>query len=122
MIILSALTLSVAAKEPGAVVWDSVAHDFGTIHASGGKVKAQYTFTNNSSEPIAIVGMTNGGCGCTVPSYQRKPVAPHAKSSVTVTFDPAKFKGEFRRQVQVTFMVGNKRVKSKLKFSGHIVP
>lgn len=121
-IILAAVTTSVAAKDPGTVVWDSTSHDFGTIHASAGKVKAEYTFTNNSSTPLAIVGMTNGGCGCTVPSYSRKPVPAHGKSTVSVTFDPAKFKGEFRRQVQVTFMVGDKRIKCKLKFSGHIIP
>ena len=104
------------------IKWEKTAHDFGTIHASAGKVTAQYTFVNTSGEAAAITAMTNGGCGCTEPSFPRKPVAAGGKGTVTVTFDPARFKGEFKRQLTVTIQVGKKSVKSRLKFSGHIIP
>ncbi len=104
------------------IKWEQTAHDFGTIHASAGKVTARFTFVNTSKEAAAITAMTNGGCGCTEPSFPRKPVAPGSNATVTVTFDPAKFRGEVKRQVTVTIMVGKKRVKSRLKFSAHIIP
>lgn len=110
------------AADTNGISWSTTDHDFGTIHASAGKVKAEYSFTNNTSEPVAIVSMTNGGCGCTVPSFPRKPVAKGETATVSITFDPARFKGEFKRQVTVTLLVNGKRIKSKLKFEGHIIP
>lgn len=104
------------------IKWEKTSHDFGTIHASAGKVTARFTFVNTSGEPVAVTAMTKGGCGCTEPSFPRKPVAAGAQGSVTVTFDPARFKGEIKRQVTVTIMKGKKRIKSRLKFSAHIIP
>lgn len=124
-IIIAATALAVAtlcAASSDAIKWNETSHDFGTIHASGGKVTAQYTFVNNGKEPAAILSMTNGGCGCTVPSYPKKPIAAGGTGTVTITFDPARFKGEFKRQVTVTIQAGDKRVKSRLKFNGHIIP
>lgn len=121
-VILSVGTALASTPDNGQIEWTSTQHDFGTIHASGGKVKAEYTFVNASSEPVAIISVTNGGCGCTVPSFPKKPVAAKDKGTITITFDPARFKGEFKRQVTVTFMIGNKRVKSRLRFSGSIIP
>lgn len=123
IVILMSVGLSVyAADDRNGISWQSTTHDFGHINASDGKVKAEYTFVNNSSEAVAVISVTNGGCGCTVPKFPRKPIASGAKGTVTITFDPARFKGEFKRQVTVTLMVGGKRVKSKLKFSGYIIP
>ena len=116
------MSLSAVSAGKEDIVWDNTTHDFGTIHASAGKVKAEYTFVNNSPSAVAIISVTNGGCGCTVPAFPKKPVAAGEKGTVTITFDPARFKGEFKRQVSVTIMAGSKRVKAKLKFSGHIIP
>lgn len=121
-LLIVACVAALSAKGTGDITWSATDHDFGTIHASAGKVKAEYSFTNNTSDPVAVVSMTNGGCGCTVPSFPRKPVAAGESATVTITFDPARFKGEFKRQVTVTLLVNGKRVKSKLKFEGHIIP
>jgi len=121
-ILIIACVAAVSAKGDNGIAWSATNHDFGTIHASAGKVKAEYSFTNNTAEPVAVISMTNGGCGCTVPSFPRKPVAKGETATVTITFDPARFKGEFKRQVTVTLLINGKRVKSKLKFEGHIIP
>lgn len=102
--------------------WNKTTHDFGTIHSSGGKVRAEYTFTNSTSEPAAVLSVTNGGCGCTVPSYPKQPIAAGQKGKITITFDPSRFKGEFKRQVSVTIMSEGRKIKAKLKFSGNIIP
>lgn len=121
-VILSIGAVMAASPDNDRIEWNQTQHDFGTIHASGGKVKAEYTFVNTSSEPVAIISVTNGGCGCTVPSFPKKPVAANEKGTITITFDPSRFKGEFKRQVTVTLMVGNKREKTRLRFSGSIIP
>lgn len=122
VIVAPAASDTASAASGDGIKWEKTSHDFGTIHASAGKVTARYTFVNTSGEPVAITAMTNGGCGCTEPAFPRKPVAAGDKGTVTVTFDPSRFKGEIKRQVTVTIMVGKKRIKSRLKFSGHIIP
>lgn len=122
-ILTTILTIGTALASDGeGVTWSNIEHDFGTIHASGGKVKTEYTFTNKTSEAIAVISVTNGGCGCTVPTFPKKPIAAGATGVITITFDPSRFKGEFNRQVGVTLMIGGKRVKTRLKFSGTIIP
>lgn len=111
---------SVGAWAKGGVEFASREHDFGTIKATGGVVTATYEFTNAGDEPISIVTVTNGGCGCTKPSFPLEPIAPGKKGAIKVNFNPATFKGEFRRSVKVQF--SNSRKRTVLKFSGVVIP
>lgn len=123
LVIAALLGIAIASGAPKeSLEWSATTHDFGNIHSSAGKVKAEYVFKNNGSEAVAILSVTNGGCGCTVPAFTKKPIPPGGEGTVTITFDPARFKGEFRRQVTVTVLDGSRRVKSKLKFTGYIIP
>lgn len=102
------------------VQFTSREHDFGTIKAAAGTVTATYEFTNTGKEPISIVTVTNGGCGCTKPSFPLEPIAPGKKGKIKVNFNPATFRGEFRRSVKVQF--SNSRKRTVLKFSGVVIP
>lgn len=108
-----------AAAEP-TVVFSSVSHDFGNIKATGGSVSHEYEFTNTGSTPLVIVSVTNGGCGCTTPSFPKAPVAPGKTGKIKITFNPVGRKGEFNREVKVRTSGTPKRV--ALKFSGVVVP
>lgn len=110
--------VSVWAK--GAVEFATREHDFGTIRAADGVVTAVYEFDNVGDEPVSIVTVTNGGCGCTKPDFPIKPIEPGNKGEIKVHFNPATFKGEFRRSVKVQFSTGRKRI--VLKFSGVVIP
>lgn len=114
------LVCAVCAWARGDVEFGSKEHDFGTIKASAGPVTAKYEFTNTGDEPVSIVTVTNGGCGCTKPDYPLEPIAPGKTGVITVHFNPATFKGEFQRSVKVQFSTGRKR--TVLKFSGVVVP
>ena len=94
--------------------------DFGNIHASAGKVTATYQFTNTGSEPLVIITVTNGGCGCTTPSYPKAPIAPGKTGEIKITFDPSGRRGEFNREVKVRTNASKKRI--PLRFSGVILP
>jgi len=111
---------AVGAWAKGEVQFASREHDFGTIKATGGAVTATYEFTNTGDEPVSIVTVTNGGCGCTKPSFPLEPIAPGKKGTIKVNFNPATFKGEFRRSVKVQF--SNSRKRTVLKFNGVVIP
>ena len=77
-------------------------------------MKATYESINTGDEPVSIVTVTNGGCGCTKPDFPLAPIAPGKKGVIKVNFNPATFKGEFRRNVKVQLSTGKKR--TVLKF------
>ena len=120
ILILLVAMVSIGAWAKGDAQFASREHDFGTIKAKGGAVTATYEFTNTGDEPIRIVTVTNGGCGCTKPSFPLEPIAPGKTGKIKVSFNPATFKGEFHRSVKVQFSYSRKR--TVLKFNGVVVP
>lgn len=112
--------LGAAAKGKAQITFDSTAHDFGTIKENGGKVSAVYSFTNTGDEPLTIITVTNGGCGCTKPDFPKAPIAPGQKGEIKITFQPRGRKGEFNRSVKVKTNAGAGR--KTLTFNGVIVP
>lgn len=121
--ILFLIVMAVAAVgcwAKGGVDFTSRDHDFGNVKAKGGLVTAVYEFVNNTSEPVSVVTVTNGGCGCTKPSFPLEPIAPGKKGEIKVTFNPVTFKGEFHRSVKVQF--SNSRKRQVLKFKGVVLP
>jgi len=116
--VISAVGIAMAGKPE--IKFASTSHDFGTIHEKNGRVTAVYEFTNTGDAPLSIVTVTNGGCGCTKPSFPLEPIAPGKSGVIKITFDPRGRAGEFNRTVKVKTNAGKSR--NKLTFSGVIVP
>lgn len=114
------VALVMVAKDKPEMTFETTSHDFGTIHANGGRVKAVYKFTNTGSKPLVIISVSNGGCGCTVPSYPKQPIKPGKSGEISITFDPRGRAGEFERVVKVK--TNEKSSRTKLSFSGTIIP
>lgn len=114
------LMVAMAADNKAAIQFARTSHDFGTIKASGGKVSATYEFVNTGDAPLMIVSVSNGGCGCTTPTYPHEPIAPGQSGKITIHFDPTGRQGEFKRKVKVTTNAAGKR--QSLTFSGVIIP
>lgn len=128
--ILAALfiaVLPVAARTPGekvGVVFADTRHDFGNSaeNADNGIVVHEYTFTNNSTQPVAIVTVT-ASCGCTKPEYTKKPVAPGQEGKVTVKFNKRGQRGEVNKDIKVRFRSADgKSDKVTLRLSGVVIP
>lgn len=115
---ISAVGVALAGKP--AIKFASTSHDFGNIHEKDGRVTAIYEFTNTGDAPLSIVTVTNGGCGCTKPSYPLEPIAPGKSGEIKITFDPRGRAGEFNRTVKVKTNAGKSR--NKLTFSGVVIP
>lgn len=74
--------------ETGAVgkfQFEEIAYDFGTVD-EGEVVTHVFKFTNVGEGPLVIQN-ARGSCGCTVPNYSDKPVAPGETGEITVNFN-----------------------------------
>ena len=119
--LIASFSVSVFAADNGpAISFKETKVDFGNIHAKEGKVTAVYQFTNTGSEPLIIVTVTNGGCGCTTPSYPKAPIAPGKTGEIKITFDPTGRRGDLNRELKLRTNPSKKRV--ALRFSGNILP
>jgi len=70
------------------VSFDRMLHDFDTI-----TVDADYTTSfrikNTGKKPLLIYEV-KASCGCTVPTWNKKPIEPGASDQIEVTFHPGK--------------------------------
>lgn len=75
-------------------------YDFGKIKQN---VPAVYTFelTNKTDKPLVIEN-AHATCGCTVPEYQKEPIAPGKTAKVKVQYNAANG-GQFGKTVYVKF-------------------
>ena len=94
-------------------------HDFGTIKEEKGPVKYEFEFTNTGDAPLMIIS-AKGSCGCTVPTYSKKPIQPGKKGKINVTFSPTGRPGEFHKTVNVKLNTPEKY--TLLRISGVVLP
>ena len=87
--IILTLTMLVAlvatASAQAEIKFDKLIHNFGSFEESNPVQKATFTFTNVGNKPL-IINQAIASCGCTVPSYTKKPIAPGEKGQISVTF------------------------------------
>ena len=67
--------------------FDKLRHNFGKIN-QGESVSHQFVFTNTGQAEL-IINNAKGSCGCTVPKWPRKPIAPGESEEIKVTFNSA---------------------------------
>lgn len=67
------------------IEFDTAVFDFGTI-LQGEQVGTTFTFKNTGKADL-IIRKVETSCGCTVPEYDRAPVAPGMKGTIRVRFD-----------------------------------
>ena len=93
--------------------------DFGSIEETDGPVSHTFTGRNTTDRPLVILDVTTT-CGCTVPSFSRKPVLPGAETQITATYDPADRPGSFNRELWV-YSSERKRI-ATLTIRGSVIP
>ena len=101
--IILTLTMLVAlvatASAQAEIKFDKLIHNFGSFEESNPVQKATFTFTNVGNKPL-IINQAIASCGCTVPSYTKKPVAPGEKGQISVTYNgKGMFPGHFTHQM-----------------------
>lgn len=63
-------------------------YNFGKVKEADGKVSHVFEIKNTGNAPLVITRVMSS-CGCTVPTYDKEPIAPGKSSKITVTYDPA---------------------------------
>jgi hypothetical protein len=74
-------------------------HDFGKV-AEGEKVACVFSFENTGKGPLLVFSVTSS-CGCTVPKYETKPVAPGNTGTIEVVFDSSGRNGQQTKTITV---------------------
>lgn len=67
------------------IVFEKTIHDFGKLNDGDAPVSCSFRFTNKSAKPIVIYNVISS-CGCTTPSWTKKPVPPEGSGEIKVTF------------------------------------
>ncbi len=85
-----------AAPLADTVSFDKVLHDFGAMQKGKGQ-EVVFNFTNTTSTPLVIVD-AEVNCKCTKVKYDKRPVMPGGKGTITVSYD-AKQTGTFYKRI-----------------------
>ena len=99
-LLLVTLTVGYASAQ-AKIKFDKTSYDFGKLSEVTRVQKCTFTFTNVGNAPL-IVNQAVASCGCTVPKYTKKPVAPGQKGTLTVTYNgKGRFPGHFKKTITV---------------------
>ncbi|PKP35136.1 MAG: hypothetical protein CVU00_03825 [Bacteroidetes bacterium HGW-Bacteroidetes-17] len=98
------------------IKFETLIHDYGKIlKDSDGKFK--FVFTNTGKEPL-ILSQPRSSCGCTVPTWPKKPILPGKSDEIEVTYATNRV-GPFAKTV--TIMSNAKTPVVVLKIQGEVV-
>ena len=92
-------TKNESSEKMPAISFEKETHDFGRL-IMGEKVSYSFKFRNTGSADL-IISDVSTSCGCTVPTYTKKPVKPGEQGILTVTFDSNNRKGFQNKTITV---------------------
>lgn len=110
---------AVAVKKEAKIKFTEEKFDFGTVAEHGGKVTHSFEFTNTGNANLVIID-AQADCGCTVPEYPSKPIAPGQKGVIKVIFNPLYRPGAFNKVI--TVKSNAKPKKSRIRITGTVTP
>lgn len=117
--ILLLLALFLCETLPAQLVFEPAEHDFGTVEEAGGKVRCNFRGVNRGKRPVVLLDVVTT-CGCTVPTFSRRPIAPGGETVVEVAYDPYNRPGAFDRNL---YLYGPDRERlAVLRIRGTVTP
>jgi hypothetical protein len=94
-------------------------HNFGDIQESDGLKNHEFKFTNTGGQPL-VIHHVNASCGCTTPTWTRKPIPPGGQGFIKVAFNPENRPGNFNKTITVTSNAQNASM--VLRITGKVIP
>lgn len=101
------------------VRFNSLQKNIGTVQANGDILKINYTFKNESTQPMAIARIASS-CGCAIPSFDKRPVPAGQQGHITLSFNPVGIEGFFKKRISVYFSGTQQPI--HLYLSGKVLP
>lgn len=98
------LTDSLNAEGTAEMEFRTSRYDFGTV-SHGEKLAYTFIYKNTGNIPLVIYS-ARADCGCTVPEYDNKPVAPGKEGNLKAVFNTQGFRGYQTKTIQVTTNAG----------------
>lgn len=74
-------------------------HDFGIVEA-GENIGCFFTYTNSGSGNL-VINSVSTSCGCTIPKYDKKPLAPGESGTLEVIFNTSGYDGVQSKTVTI---------------------
>ena len=84
------------------IIFREYEHDFGKV-TEGEKVAYEFKFENQGTSDL-VLESAKASCGCTVPEYNTKPIAPGKTGNLKVVFETA---GRFGKQTKTITVKSN---------------
>lgn len=81
------------------MTFKEVRFNFGAVKA-GEVVEHEFTFVNTGKVPL-IINHAESTCGCTVPEWPKRPIAPGEQGAIKVKFDTANKEAEQLKPVTI---------------------
>lgn len=117
--IFSAVFIIYSIGQESEIKFEKTEHDFGTIKEENGVVKYSFKFENTGDAPLVIKNV-KASCGCTTPSWPKRPIGPGEKETVTAAYNPHKRPGYFKKSI--TIMSNAKNSPKVIYISGTVTP
>ncbi len=94
------------------IEFEKVVHDYGQIY-KGGDGTCEFLFTNTGKEPL-ILSKPRSSCGCTVPTWPKKPILPGKGDKIKVTYNTNRV-GRIHKTVTIYSNAKNNKVVLTIK-------
>lgn len=118
LMIIVLMTATIAAMAQAEIKFEKTQHNFGTFAEKDGPQTCVFTFTNVGNEPL-VINQAVASCGCTVPTYTKKPVAPGEKGEVKIKYNgTGKYPGHFKKTI--TIRATGKKEMTRLYIEGEM--
>lgn len=95
------LFASVAIFAQAEIKFDKTTHNFGTFAEKDGAQTCSFKFTNVGDQPL-VINQAVASCGCTVPTYTKKPVMPGETGEINVKYNgTGRYPGHFKKTITI---------------------
>lgn len=89
-----------------------VVYDYGTIAQNSDGV-SEFTFKNTGTEPL-VLSKVRSSCGCTVPTWPRKPIMPGDEEVIKVKYDTRRM-GRIYKSISIYSNAENSPIIARIK-------
>ena len=104
-----------------AMRFDRTRIETGPIGEDDGPKSFVFTWRNIGDKPLVITRVRTT-CGCAVPTFDKRPVKPGEKASVTVTYHPKGHPGSFARKIFLFTQLAGNAPSATLELAGEVIP
>jgi hypothetical protein len=109
----------IVSSDTAVITFSEYEHNFGKV-TEGEKVACIFTFENTGKGPLVISSVTTS-CGCTVPKYDKKPIAVGKTGLVEVVFNSSGYDGRQTKTITITVKSNASKSIVLLKITGDVI-